>query len=110
MIETLQALRLVFGPLSGNLTVDELRKLLIEKMEVKNDDGTLKTYEQLTPRDKLECDEAVKGLVALSGIFVDIVKAKAKMTKVYFDALQAEGFTPEQALALTVASQPTEVK
>jgi hypothetical protein len=104
VIEQLKGLRTALGMMAGSTPVDELRKQIIR--DVLKEDVA---YENLSERDKAGCDEAVAGIQEVSGVFDDIVKLKAAMTYKFFKALQLQGFTPAEALAIT-AAQPLEVK
>ena len=104
IIEQFKLIRFMTGMMAGTMSDDALREKVIQEVTSKNT-----KYEDLSPSDKKQCDEAVEGLKQLSGIFDDIATSKATLTKKFFDALQKQGFTAEQALAIT-AAQPIEAK
>ncbi len=105
VIEQFKAVRFLATVMSGTATQDQLRESVIAQAMEEN----AVPYEQLKPNDRKECDEAVEGLAQLQGVFDDIVKAKAALTRKFFNALVAQGFDEAQALAIT-AAQPVEVK
>lgn len=86
----------------GEVPLDDLRKKAIRLT------GGSKelTYEELSTNDKAKAavDRIVEEMQESSGAFKQILQATARLTKLQFDALVAEGFTPDQALQI-VCSQ-----
>ena len=105
MIEQFKMARFMLGLMAGTSNVDSLREKVIAEAMGRN----AVPYAELKPDDKKECDEAVEGMSQLAGIFDDVIVAKATLTKRFFDALQKQGFTAAEALAIT-AAQPIEAK
>jgi hypothetical protein len=103
MLEQFGTARFLLTVMSGTAKVEDLRKQVMQQA------GEERPYEQLSDSERDSCDEAVAGLQQLNGIFEDIVVAKARLTRKFFSALQKEGFSAEEALAIT-AAQPVEVK
>lgn len=103
MLEQLKAARFLLRSLSGTLDVNELRKKVIADAGAPPETK----YEDLPPDEKGACDEAVATLQELSGVFGDVLRAKARLTKDFFNALKHEGFSDEHALHI-VAHQPVQ--
>jgi len=105
MLEQLKAVRSMLSAMAGTADLNELRKKVIEEAGETDEEGKPVAYESLAPKDRAGCDEAVATFQQMSGLFTDIIKAKARMTKQFFDALKAEGFDESQSLTIVAHQQ-----
>jgi predicted nucleic acid-binding OB-fold protein len=84
----------------GEMSLDDLRKKAIPMTGCRKD----VKYEDLQDNAKAAVDRIVNDMQESSGAFAKILKATAKLTRLQYDALIAEGFNEAQALQI-VCSQ-----
>lgn len=60
-------------------------------------------YKDLTESDKAELDDVVKPAMRTVSAVVGAIGAKAKLDKMYFDALKTAGFTAQEAVTIVAA-------
>lgn len=80
----------------GDLSLDELRKKAIPMIGARRD----VKYDDLEDKGKEAVDKIVSEMQESSGAFAKILQATAKLTRLQYNALTAEGFNEEQALRI----------
>lgn len=103
--ENLQMARFGIGLMAGTMSVEEIRTRCIK--EVMGDSAV--KYEELDAENKANCDEVVGIFQQMSGLFRDVISARAVLTKSFYNELIKSGFSSAEALAIT-AAQPVETK
>lgn len=104
MLEQMKTVAAMLTAMAGTASKDTLRDTLIAQSGEKNCDGDPVTYDNLTPRDKAQVDEAVEGMAAMAEVFDAAIDSKAVLCHKFYKSLQKAGFTAPEALQI-VASQ-----